>query len=315
MEIDGGLAVKVTTESGQTYARISARELRELVERIGGEDDHFLVVQRIPDRPRVFIQTARDEGGVYDLQHRTGSVPHMWVTRVADPGLVAEVMARWARQEDGWDAEVTWEREEFGLPEPAPALAPDVAARAEGYVREMLRDGYLDIETLIRETVYLMEGRGDSSPVPPPVSEAQAREIVERLWPERLDEQETWTEPTDPDRLERAFAALEQAGIVARENFACCQGCGMAEIGAEMDDEPTVRGFVFFHHQCTRSAAQGHGLSLHYGGFDGSEESARAVGQEVVAALTAAGLSTRWDGDPGKAIDVIPLEWHKRLVG
>ncbi|WP_435280294.1 DUF6891 domain-containing protein [Streptomyces koelreuteriae] len=311
MENDGGLTVKVRTESGQAYTRIAARELRELVERIGGDDDHFLIVQRIPDRPMVFIQTARDGDGAYDLQHRTGSVPHLWVTRLTDPGLVAEVMVRWARQEDGWDTGVTWEREEFGLPAAAPPLAPEVSARAEGYVHEMLRDGYLDIETMIRETVYLMQGKEDSSPVSP----AQAREIVERLWLERVDEQETWSEPTDPDRLERAFAALDRAGIVAREDFTCCRGCGMAEIGAEADGTPGVRGFVFFHHQCTRGAAQGHGLSLYYGGFDGSEETTKAVGHEVVAALAAAGLSTEWDGDPGKAIDVGPLEWRKRLVG
>ncbi|MGW0862697.1 DUF6891 domain-containing protein [Streptomyces sp. NPDC002611] len=311
MENDGGLTVKVRTESGQAYTRIAARELRELVERIGGDDDHFLIVQRIPDRPMVFIQTARDGDGAYDLQHRTGSVPHLWVTRLTDPGLVAEVMVRWARQENGWDTGVTWEREEFGLPAAPPPLAPEVSARAEGYVHEMLRDGYLDIETMIRETVYLMQGKEDSSPVSP----AQAREIVERLWLERVDEQETWSEPTDPDRLERAFAALDLAGIVAREDFTCCRGCGMAEIGAEADGTPGVRGFVFFHHQCTRGAAQGHGLSLYYGGFDGSEETTKAVGHEVVAALAAAGLSTEWDGDPGKAIDVGPLEWRKRLVG
>ncbi|MFE1252025.1 DUF6891 domain-containing protein [Streptomyces sp. NPDC058735] len=311
MEIDGGLPIKVTTESGRTHARVAARELRALVERIGGDDDHFLVVRRIPDRPLVFIQTARDGDGAYDLQHRTGHVPHLWVTRVSDPGLVAEVMVRWARQEDGWDAGVTWEREEFGLPERAPELAPDVAARAEGHVREMLRDGYRDVGTLIRETVYLM-GEGEE---PPPVSPAQAREIVERLWLERVQEQEAWTGPTDPDRLERAFAALDRAGVVAREDFTCCRRCGLMEIGAEVDDVSRVRGFVFFHHQGTRRAAEGGGLSLYYGGFDGSEETTAAVGHEVVAALTAAGLSTQWNGSPDRAIEVTPLRWRKRLVG
>lgn len=311
MEIDGGLAVKVLTESGRTHARVSAGELRELVERIGGADDHFLVVQRIPDRPMVFIQTARDEDGAYDLQHRTGSVPHMWVARVRHPAVVAAVMVRWARQEDGWDDGITWEREEFGLPEEPPVLAPETAARAEGHVGELLRDGYLGIDAVIRETVYLMEdGEGAS-----PLSAAQARALVERLWLERVDEQEAWTGPTGPDRLERAFAALEDAGIVARENFTCCRGCGMTEIGAEVDDTSAVRGFVFFHQQGTRAAAQGHGLSLYYGGFDGSEQTTTAVGHEVVAALTSAGLSTQWDGDPGKAVDVKPLEWRKRLVG
>ncbi|MGW7379432.1 DUF6891 domain-containing protein [Streptomyces sp. NPDC054794] len=63
-----------------------------------------------------------------------------------------------------------------------------------------------------------------------------------------------------------------------------------------------------------RCAAEGGGLGLYYGGFDGSAETTTAVGHEVVTALTPAGLSTMWDGDPGKAIDVTSLTWHKHLV-
>ncbi|MFD3500522.1 DUF6891 domain-containing protein [Streptomyces sp. NPDC058678] len=311
MEIDGGLAIKVKTENWQTHARTSAPRLRELVHRIGGEDDHFLVVQRIPDRPGVFIQVAHERGGVYQFQHRTGSVPYMWITEVTDPDLVADVMTRWAREEADWDAGVTWLRDELSPPQEVPAPGPELAARAEGYVREMLDDGYLGIEKLIQETVHLVQDRAAE----PPLSPAQARRIVERLWLERVEEQKTWAGPTDPDRLEQAFAALEDKGIVARENFTCCRSCGMAEIGGEADGTEGARGFVFFHHQCTRGAAQGHGLTLHYGGFDDSAKTTKAVGHDVVAALGAAGLSAQWDGDPDKAIDVTPLTWRKRLVG
>lgn len=157
LESDGGLAVKVRTENGQAHARISAERLGELVHRIGGADDHFLVVQRIPDRPGVFIQVAHEPGGVYEFQHRTGSVPYMWVTEVTDPRLVADVMVRWARQEEDWDAGVTWRRDELAPPEEVPALDPRAADRAERYVRELLQDGYLGIDELVRETVYLME--------------------------------------------------------------------------------------------------------------------------------------------------------------
>lgn len=86
----------------------------------------------------------------------------------------------------------------------------------------------------------------------------------------------------------------------------------MAEIGAERED---ARGFVFFHRQVTEQAADGHGLVLYYGGFDGSEETTARVGHEVVAALADVGLSTEWDGSPGKAINVTALTWHKRLEG
>jgi hypothetical protein len=52
-----------------------------------------------------------------------------------------------------------------------------------------------------------------------------------------------------------------------------------------------------------------------YGGFDGSPETTASVGRAAVAALEQSGLSVEWDGDPGQAITVAPLNWRKRLVG
>lgn len=76
------------------------------------------------------------------------------------------------------------------------------------------------------------------------------------------------------------------------------------EIGGEGGHD--TRGFVSFHSQCTDSAAAGHGLTLLYGGFDGSSETTASIGHEVVAALAAVGLHTEWDQDPGRAIAVPP---------
>jgi len=128
----------------------------------------------------------------------------------------------------------------------------------------------------------------------------------------RVAEQTAWEGVTDPERLTRAFETLDASGITARENFGCCGGCGLAEIGAHREG---ARGFVFFHDQVTERAAAGHGLALHHGAFDGSDETATAVGHQILTALRAAGLCADWDGDPDEAIDVKPLTWHKRLVG
>ncbi|TPQ21774.1 DUF6891 domain-containing protein [Streptomyces sporangiiformans] len=304
------LAIKVETENGQTHARIAPERLRELVHRIGGSGDRFLTVQRIPDIPSVFAQVWHEEGGDYRLEHRLRD-DQFSGTNLTDPERVADALTGWARQRDGWDAGLAWEPVDLGPREEIPELAPEVRERAEEFARRMVREGYLGISELVRETVYLMRGRQDQAPL----SEAQAGEIVERLWLERLDEQATWTGTTDPDRLEQAFAALELGGIVSREDFTCCRSCGMAEIDAEADGKEGARGFVFFHHQGTESAAEGHGLALYYGAFDESEERTAEIGREVVAALTAAGLSPEWDGSPAKAIEVRDLDWRKRLTG
>ncbi|MET9828715.1 hypothetical protein ABZ078_05280 [Streptomyces sp. NPDC006385] len=306
MEIDGGLAIKVETENWQTHARISAGRLRELVERIGSRGDRFLILQRIPDLPDVFAQVWHEEGGDYRLEHRLGE-DAFHGTDLADAGRVAELLTGWARQDPGWDTGVEWEPIDLGPQEEVPELPDDVRQKVEERVRARLRCGY-DSRAVLVEIAEDHLVDGDLRPV----STAQAWQLVDRLWWERLAEQEAWEGVTDPERLSSAFEALEAGGITARENFACCRGCGMTEIGAERAD---ARGFVFFHQQATEHAADGHGLSLYYGGFDGSEETTTAVGHEVVAALAGVGLSTEWDGSPGRAINVTPLTWHKRLEG
>lgn len=306
MVIDGGLAIKVETENWQTHARISAELLRELVARIGGAGDRFLVVQRIPDLPDVFAQVWHEDGGDFRLEHRVGDAG-FYGADLVDAGQVADLVVGWARQDVGWDVGVVWEAVDPGPREDVPALPDDVRVQVEERVRARLRCGYDSRKVLVEiAEEWLVDG--DERPV----STAQARQLVDRLWVERLAEQEAWEGVTDPERLSGAFRALEAGGITARENFACCRGCGMAEIGGERED---ARGFVFFHQQVTEHAADGYGIALYYGGFDGSEETTAGVGHEVVAALAGVGLSTEWDGSPGRSITVMPLDWRKRLEG
>ncbi|MFJ7072783.1 DUF6891 domain-containing protein [Streptomyces sp. NPDC098781] len=307
MESERGPAVKVGTEYGETYARPSQQRLREVVRRLGEPGDRWLVMQRIPDVPEVFAQVWHERGGDYRLEYRE-SRERFFGTVVADTEAVADALVGWALQRDGWGEGFTWTPVAVDPPQEVPELPHAVRAEVEGRVRTLLRCGYDDRAALAEAAEeYLVDDEEER-----PVSGAQARELVDRLWRERLDEQAAWQGVTDPERLTEAFRALEASGITARENFTCCRSCGMAEIGAERQD---ARGFVFFHQQVVEHAAEGHGLSLYYGGFDGSEETTTGVGREVVAALAGAGLSTQWDGSPQQAINVTPLTWDKRLEG
>ncbi|MER5380525.1 hypothetical protein ABT040_09620 [Streptomyces sp. NPDC002688] len=307
MQSDESLAIKAETENGQRHARISAGRLRELVHRIGGDGDRYVVVKRIPDRPDVFVQVWHEQGGAYQLEHREGR-DRFFGTALGDRDRVADAMAGWAREEDGWDAGITWEPLGHDAPQEIPELPEDVREEVEARIRELLRCGYDDRARLTEDAEeYLVDGDHR------PVSRAQARELVDRLWTERLAEQEAWEGVTDPERLTEVFEGLDARGITARENFTCCRSCGTAEMAAERGEG--AHGFVYFHTQCTESAAAGHGLTLLYGGFDGSAETTAVVGREVVAALGAAGLSAEWDGSPDTAIRVTALTWHKRLVG
>lgn len=304
------LEIVVKTENGERHVRASAAELAGLVRRIGGDGDRFLVIQQVPDVPDVFAQVWHEAGGDYVLQHRD-EVTGLFEVRLDRPEPVVAALTGWARQEAGWDAGLDWSL--LQAPDPTyepPPLDVDDDDREEltQRVREALVGGYAtrpELAELAADYLVTDDHR--------PVSREQAYALVNRLWLERVAEQRTWQGETDPERLTRAFCALQMAGITARENFTCCRTCGDAEIGAE--SEPDARGFVYFHAQCTDSAAAGYGLTLLYGGFDGSPETTTAIGHEIVAALTAVGLHTEWDQTPGQAMTITPLDWRRRLVG
>ncbi|MER7723756.1 hypothetical protein [Streptomyces sp. NPDC096323] len=302
------LDIKIVTENQQTHTRVPDQEFGDLVHRIGTTGDRFLVVQRIPDIPGTFIQVWHEAGGAYDVEHRVGGAATHVRAVVEAPEQVAALMVRWARQESGWDAGISWEGLGLPEPEPVPEIAADIHEQLEARVRELLRGGYGSVEELAESAEDYLVKDGVH-----PVTLAQARQLVERLWLERVEEQRLWSDVTDPDRLERAFAVLDGRGITAREHFTCCRSCGVGEIHAEGRDD--ARGFVFFHLQGTESAAAGHGLTLYYGGFDESAETTAAVGREVVAVLAEAGLTVEWDGSPDQAIGLPALDWRKRLVG
>ena len=161
------------------------------------------------------------------------------------------------------------------------------------------------------------------------------REVLGRVWQERLAEEVTWADEGDYTRLEAAFEALDGRGIVARMNFACCQTCGHAEIDDEKADGS--RGYVFFHQQdAERLAPGGCDLFLAFGGFDlaagldpslvehaaaGDEQEKQSaitqaeelVGAQVAAALRGEGLTVEWDGTCSQRIQVTGLDWRKRL--
>jgi len=304
------LAVTVSTERGARHVRPTADELGGLVRGLGGRDGKFLVVQRLPDLPEVYIQVLREAGGEYVLEHRAGGPAWHFQVRLSSVERVVAAMTGWAAGSPGWDDGLTWRSLNFPVPDPPAPLELAEAEREqlEARVRLAVAAGYrtrADLAELAEEYLATKERR--------PVSRPQAEALADRLWTERVREQERWQGETDPERLTAAFAFLEEAGIVAREDFACCRSCGLSEIGAEAP--PGSRGFVFFHQQCIEHAAAGQGLSLYYGGFGSAEDTTAAVGREVVTALERAGLPTQWDGNPGTAIKVTPLDWRKRLVG
>lgn len=301
----------MTLDDGTWYPRIPESRFQELFADLVAEEIPELRLYHLPLERTVCLVIQRDTFGTFCLTYRDGpGSPYTEAESTSQEEVYAAALA-WARRDAGWGRAFGWEAESRKDPEPAPGLPEAVREEVEEALKALLVAGYATPD-------HLADVAADH-PVPDgagPVSAEQARDLVERLWWERLDEQAGWgEEPTDPDRLTAAFSRLEERGIAAREQFSCCRPCGVSELRAERPEG--ARGFVFFHDQCLAgvSASSPTALPLYYSSYPGSEEAAAAVGGEVVAALHEAGLATEWDGDPGRAILVTPVTWRKRLVG
>jgi len=195
-------------------------------------------------------------------------------------------------------------------PDQSATLTPQDINDLRDFIRVQVAAGYAPLAVIVEEAVDAF-----SDSLPADAVRQAATSLADAALAEHLAEQATWPETTDCDRLDAAFAALEAAGIVARQHFTCCGACGATQILDEMDrvakDGRPVRGYTFFHIQDTEHAVDGDGLFLSYGAPDGNRESAIAIGHEVVAALREQGLEPNWNGRHSYRIG-LPIVWRRR---
>lgn len=171
-------------------------------------------------------------------------------------------------------------------------------------------DGYLSREDIIGLALDAADGR------------ASLKKDIEKLVDDELSahraREAEWRYPTDPDRLTRAFATLERQGILARERFADCRKCGLADMKLLREDlleqGKRVDGYVFFTDQDADGVSQSGELVLEFGSFRSSDESRDRVADRIEAALSAEGLSAvRERDDEDEPYFVLSeLSWQRR---
>jgi hypothetical protein len=88
---------------------------------------------------------------------------------------------------------------------------------------------------------------------PPESLQPVVENMVTKTVARHLAAQSYWPEVTDCDRLDHAFAELEQNGILCRQNYEDCLTCGHAALRDEAElareEGRDVRGYTFFHAQ------------------------------------------------------------------
>ncbi|WP_136656379.1 hypothetical protein [Nitratireductor sp. XY-223] len=189
-------------------------------------------------------------------------------------------------------------------------MAEEEIEWVEEYARELVRAGFSDRDEIVGLIGKYIEGEDYADQVSP-------AELADREIAALLEEQKSWPEVTDFDRLEQVFQELYEKGVLPRHDFTCCAQCGSAEMVDEIEDEAAKgkapKGYVFYHQQDTTSALEGDGLLFFFGAtdMDASESDYVAVGQILASALREEGFEVTWDNTSGARVE-INMDWKRR---
>ncbi|MFI6236879.1 DUF6891 domain-containing protein [Micromonospora sp. NPDC050784] len=149
----------------------------------------------------------------------------------------------------------------------------------------------------------------------------------------RREQQREWGEVRG--NLTRAFAELNELGVLARENFSCCGTCASAEIDDERDDSRHWRGFLWYHQQDTESLLAsedgevylGYGVyppadfdEVAYAGLSEAEQQAsyqadleRLLDEVAFPVLRKHGMQVEWNRRQSRRIRVTGAQWYAPL--
>jgi hypothetical protein len=186
----------------------------------------------------------------------------------------------------------------------------EVLEDLRSFIAYRVREGFESVHDIVENaTNYAQEtyGRDDLQP--------DIKRITAELLAAHRAEQAGWEDSTDCDRLDRAFASLNRQGIVARQDFSCCNNCGFTEIWDEVEKEEErqpVEGYVFYHLQCTERAIKSGQLLMAYGCVADDPKALQRVAVKIVAELRRVGLNASWQGTTGHPIVVDGIVWRRR---
>jgi hypothetical protein len=178
------------------------------------------------------------------------------------------------------------------------------------FIAYRIREGFESVHEIVENAAsYVREthGRDDLQP--------EIKRLTAELLAAHQAEQAGWDGPTDCDRLDEAFAALNQQGIVARQDFSCCNNCGFTEIWDEIEEEEKrqpVEGYVFYHLQYTERVIETRQLLMAYGCIEDDDAALVRVANKIVTELRRVGLDATWQGTARHPLVVNGIVWRRR---
>lgn len=186
------------------------------------------------------------------------------------------------------------------------ALDPDVLREIQGLVR----GGFEDRERIVEILTEEMYASGE-------LDVDAVERAVDTAVQEHAQAKKSWPATTDCDRLDAAFKALAQRGVIALHNAGYTQSDGYSDVReahADAPDRSRIVGYCFYHGQDLARAVDGGGLFLAFGPMDARTEDTEGprIGRLVAEELQRAGLQVQWDGTFNQRIHIAAFDWKRR---
>lgn len=138
-------------------------------------------------------------------------------------------------------------------------------------------------------------------------TDEELKAAYERALTVRKGQQREWGEVRG--NISRAFAELNELGVLARENFSCCGTCASGEIHDELDDSRHWHGFLWYHQQDTESliGSEDGEVYLGYGAYPAED-----FDENAYAALPHSEQQARYQADLERMLDEIAFPVLRR---
>jgi hypothetical protein len=180
-------------------------------------------------------------------------------------------------------------------------------------IRTKIKTGFASVEDIIEETIEYLEDQGWEEEI----SEDWINDRVTEEYKKRVEESKGWIQPTDPEKLSKAFDQLCKEKIIALHCAGYTTSDGesdVIEIHSELLDmgiEST--GYCFYHQQDFDRAIDPHQKSLLIAFQkvnNKKEEETLRVGKQVTRILKENGLNVNWNGNANEKIEIVNIEWN-----
>lgn len=182
---------------------------------------------------------------------------------------------------------------------------------------EALEQLDIDIKSGFENEEEIVDGMLDMFYDEPDIDEDWLRKIIEEKYQQHQAASQTWTRPTDFDRLAMCFDQLIKEGIV------CLHQAGFTKQDGEGDCMETIerlkelgiksKGFCYYHSQDLARAVDEEIRNL-YLGFDSSsqnDEEALQVAGKIVTTLRDNNFEVQWPGSVDQRIEIRNINWQK----